>query len=176
MEYAPQAALSIFRAVRVEVATAFGGLAPSAGYAEHRCGGCALELLYLPSSGHTQEVCVMFRFLKGSRARSVRALDDRKSIRSRETLDERESSGSTAPAGSFGALLWHHRTSAHRTQQEFAKHAGISLDVLAALEDGQWAGDDKMVRRIAVALFLSQAQEKALTDAWETLRRPSILP
>jgi transcriptional regulator with XRE-family HTH domain len=81
-----------------------------------------------------------------------------------------------APPGTFGELLRYHRTNAHRTQAEFAKHAGISLDVLTALENGHWAGDDKTVQRIAVALFLSQAQEKALTEAWEALRRPSILP
>jgi DNA-binding XRE family transcriptional regulator len=115
----------------------------------------------------------MFRFFKRSRPRSVQAVDARETIRPAAGWDTKRH---TAPPGAFGELLRYHRTNAHRTQEEFAKHAGISLSVLTALENGQWAGDDKAVRRIAVALFLSQAQEKALTEAWEALRRPSILP
>ena len=48
---------------------------------------------------------------------------------------------------------------------------------IAALTGSAWAGlGAAMLTGIAVALFLSQAQEKALTEAWEALRRPSILP
>ena len=115
----------------------------------------------------------MFRFFKRSRTRSVQAVDARETIRSAAGWEPKKH---MPPPGTFGELLRYHRTNAHRTQAEFAKHAGISLDVLVTLEDGHWAGDDKTVQRIAVALFLSQAQEKALTEAWEAVRRSSILP
>lgn len=109
----------------------------------------------------------MFRFLKGfkgSRTRSVRALDARETIKPMRPT-------AVAPTGSFGELLWHYRTNAGRSQAEFAKHSGITLDVVEALESGKQAGDDKTVQRIAVALFLSRDQEEALHTAWTALRQ-----
>ncbi len=76
----------------------------------------------------------MFRFFKRSRARSVQAVDDRETIRSRAG---RNIHAPTTPPRAFGELLRYYRTNEHRTQAEFAKHTGLSLDVLTALEDGQ---------------------------------------
>ncbi len=117
----------------------------------------------------------MFRFFKGSRSRSVQALDTRETIQ-RDASTKPGAATSPAPPGSFGDLLWHYRTKEGRSQAEFAKHSGIPLYVLTALEEGKQAGDDKTVQRIAVALFLSRDQEEALTTAWAALQKSGPEP
>src|SRR5690242_4195522 len=75
----------------------------------------------------------------------------------------------------FGALLKHHRTAVHLTQEALAERAGLSARVISDLErDGARTPQRATVRLLAAALGLAESDCQAFESAAQGGRRAGL--